>query len=172
VTPTNLPTVAITANNTSISVNTEVTFTATASYGVSYQWFVDNVLQNGQNGSTFKTSWSSAKIYQVYCRVVNNGGCGATSSNIISVTVNAVLGKDCDGCKRRLELAQISKSDYPYYAVAEGFCIASYLNSYGYGGISFRMTDTGLKDGTYFQKGQKWKSGGCTGKYYYEFGNR
>jgi hypothetical protein len=70
------------------------TFTASvsgASGTLSYQWYVDSVLQSGQVTSTFSYSPSSSGSYSIYVTANDSADGLSGSSNVVTVTVNSAL---------------------------------------------------------------------------------
>lgn len=95
--PTVVPSVNITANpGNSICAGTSVTFTATPTNGgtsPAYQWYVNNIAQPGQTGSTFTTS-TLAQGNTVKVTMASSLPCpvpALATSNIITMTVNPLL---------------------------------------------------------------------------------
>ena len=90
------PAVSITASATTICPGTAVTFTATAINGgnnPTYQWFVNNVPQSGQTGSTFTIS-TLTNNNSVRCVITSSLTCVSTptvNSNSIVITTSTSL---------------------------------------------------------------------------------
>ena len=88
------PTVSLSPTSWTMDVGQTETFTASvsgASGTLSYQWYVDSVLQSGQVTSTFSYSPSSSGSYSIYVTANDSADGLSGSSNVVTVTVNSAL---------------------------------------------------------------------------------
>jgi len=88
------PTVSLSPTSWTMDVGQAETFTASvsgASGTLSYQWYVDSVLQSGQVTSTFSYSPASSGSYSIYVTANDSADGSSGSSNVVTVTVNSAL---------------------------------------------------------------------------------
>ena len=63
------------------------TFTADATEGAVFAWYVNGMLQSGENGSTYELSCAYPGVYEVACIAMSANGAAADSASMY-VTVN------------------------------------------------------------------------------------
>jgi hypothetical protein len=176
VTELNPPTVKIGSDRgTSSYIHYDVTFTATHSSGVQCKWYVGNQLQSGETGSVFTKTWTKPGTYTVHCEVQRTGKCKETaSSNTISIYIDSIMPRDCEGCRIRLKVEGAEINKYPFYSrVGNAICTAGNVNSNGFYGVTYRMTNSGLTNKqAWYGESQKYNFNGCTGNNSTDLGQR
>jgi hypothetical protein len=94
------PSVSIAPLSWTMQVGQSKLFTATPAGGsgsyMSYQWYVNGVIQSGQVSSTFDYSPGSTGTKLISAVVIDSLGANSVQSNLVSITVNAALTVSID----------------------------------------------------------------------------